>query len=256
MTETLPYPSATRQPPPFGPVLGRVLLAGVLAGVLAGAFSLLVTERTIAPALALEEARTAADAGSPAHAGEVFSRTTQMWGGFLGTVLAAVVFSVLFAVAYAMVRHRLPARTDFGRMVLLAVIGFGVFALLPALTVPANPPAVGDPGTITTRTGIYAAVLLCGAVIAMLVSALVSLLRSRGASVAAVAAVLLALVLVLLPGSPDTIPGDVPATVVWNPATVVWNFRLASLGQLAVLWAVLGLVGGWLVDRLAGTSTS
>ncbi|SNR82024.1 CbtA family protein [Blastococcus mobilis] len=83
--------------------------------------------------------------------------------------------------------------------------------------------------------------------------ALVSLLRSRGVSVAGTAtaataatAVLLALVLVFLPGSPDTIPGDVPATV-------VWNFRLASLGQPAVLWAALGLVGGWLVDRLAGS---
>ena len=43
--------------------------------------------------------------------------------------------------------------------------------------------------------------------------------------------------------APDTIAADVPAAV-------VWNFRLASLGQLAVLWAGLGLVSGWLLDRL------
>ena len=253
MTDTRAPTLPTRQPPSFGQLLLRVVGAGMIAGVLAGLFSLLVTERAIAPALALEEARAAE---TPAHAAELFGRTAQLAGGFLGTVLAAVVFSVLFATVYALVRHRLPGRSDFGRIVLLAAIGFGVFALLPALKIPANPPAVGDPGTVTTRTGIYAAVLLSGVVMAMLVAALVSLLRSRGASVPATAtaaaagtAVLLALVLVLLPANPDAIAPDVPAAV-------VWNFRLASLGQLAVLWSSLGLAAGWLVDRLTRGSLS
>jgi predicted cobalt transporter CbtA len=33
------------------------------------------------------------------------------------------------------------------------------------------------------------------------------------------------------------------------PATVLWQFRLASLGTQAVLWATLGLLFGWLTDR-------
>ena len=249
MTDTLDQRPTTGQPR-FGQLFNRLLLAGVIAGTLAGAFSLLVTERAMAPALALEEARSATDAGAQARTEELFSRGMQLWGGLLGTVAAAVVFSVLFTTAYALLRHRLPARTDFGRLVLLAAVGFGVFALLPAVKLPANPPAVGDPATVGVRTGLYAAVLLSGLIAVLLISALVSLLRSRGISVAATAtaaavtaAVLLALILALLPGSPDTIPADVPAAV-------VWNFRLASLGQLAVLWAALGLAGGWLVDRL------
>jgi len=156
----------------------------------------------------------------------------------------------VFAAVYALVRHRLPARTDLARVTLLAAIGFGIFALLPALKIPANPPAVGDPATVGTRTAIYGGVLLCGVITAMLVSALVSVLRSRGVSIAATAtaavialAVLVALVLVVVPGNPDSIAEDVPASV-------VWNFRLASLGQLAVLWTALGLGGGWLLDRL------
>jgi predicted cobalt transporter CbtA len=48
----------------------------------------------------------------------------------------------------------------------------------------------------------------------------------------------------LVPESPDAIAADVPAAV-------VWDFRLASLGQLAVLWTTLGLTAGYLVDRLA-----
>ena len=238
-------PASAGAEPTFTRLLGHLLLAGLVAGALTGAYSVLVTQPAMTPALAIEQART----GRHGQAEELVGRAGQVWGGVLGAVLAAVVFAVLLAVAYALLRHRLPARTDVGRLVLLAALGFGVFALLPALKIPANPPGVGDPATVTTRTGIYAAVLFSGLAIAVLVSGLVSLLGSREVSVgatvtaagAAVAA-LVAVVLVLVPGSPDAIPADVPADV-------VWDFRVASLGQLAVLWAALGSVGGWLVER-------
>lgn len=248
---------AVQQSPPlgFGRLFGRLVLAGLIAGAVAGVFSLLVTERAMTPALELERIRQTTDGGRPAG-GEVFSRATQLVGGFLGTLLAGVALAVVFAVVYGLIRHRLPGRGDFTRVALLATIGFGVFALLPAVKIPTNPPAVGDPGTVGTRTAVYGAVLLCGVATAMLVSALVSLLRSRGASVASTSiaavvagAVLLGLVLGLLPGTPDTIPADVPASI-------VWDFRIASLGQLAVLWATLGLLGGWLLDRLERHSTA
>ena len=248
MNSTIDHPR-TEQSLRFGALLGRGVLAGLIAGALAGLFSLLVTERAIAPALDLEEARAAAE-GATHHGEELFSRGEQLLGGFLGTVAAGIALAVVFATVYALVRHRLPGGTDVSRTAVLAAIGFGIFALLPAMKIPANPPAVGDPGTVETRTALYGAVLLVGVITAMLVAALVSALRSRGTgdaptAVAATVAtgVLLALVLVLLPNNPDTIAADVPAAV-------VWNFRLASLGQLAVLWVSLGLASGWLLDRL------
>jgi predicted cobalt transporter CbtA len=217
--------------------------------VLAGVYSLLVTERTITPALDLEEARAAAEGGHE-HVEELFTRPEQLLGGFLGTVLAGLVLAVVFATVYGLVRHRLPGRTDVGRTALLAAIGFGVMALVPALKIPANPPAVGDPETVGLRTAIYGGVLLCGIVGAVLVAALIGWLRRRGTGDATTAiaatvaaAALLTLVLVLVPDNPDTVAADVPTSV-------VWNFRLASLGQLAVLWAGLGLTSGWLLDRL------
>ena len=248
MTRTPNSPATADRPFGFGRLFGRLVLAGLIAGALAGVFSLLVTERAIAPALALEESRAVAEDGH--QQAEVFSRGTQLLGGFLGTLVAGVLLAVVFAAVYGLIRHRLPGRTDLTRVALLAAIGFAIFALLPALKIPANPPAVGDPDTVGTRTEIYGAVLLCGIITAMLVSALISFLRSRGISTGATAAagaaataVLLGLVLVLLPDNPDGIAADVPAAV-------VWNFRIASLGQLAVLWAALGLGGGWLVNRL------
>ena len=254
MSEALAQSSA-RPSLRFGSLLSRLLLAGVVAGALSGAYAVLVTERAMAPALAIEESRPTIGTDAEGHAAELFTRGTQTLGGFLGAVFAAVVFAVLLATAYAAVRHRLPGRTDFGRLALMSMLGFAVFALLPALKIPANPPAVGDPTTVSTRTGIYAAVLLSGVVAAMLIAALVSFLRGRGVGLpatttaaAAALAVLVGAILILLPASPDAVPDDVPAAV-------IWDFRIASLGQLLVLWAALGLVGGWLVDRLASSSS-
>lgn len=246
--QTAERQALNEQPPTFPALLSRLAIAGAISGVLSGAWAVMVTERALEPALAIEAARPT---DSQEHPVEVVSRTTQLLGGFLGTLIAAVVFSVVVAAVYAVTRHRLPGRTDVGRMTTLAAVGFAVFALLPAVKIPANPPAVGDPGTVSTRTAIYAAVLICGAATALIVSFLVSTLRRHGAdpaTVAVLAAVatvaLLALTVLLVPGSPDVIPPDVPAAV-------VWDFRLASLGQLAVLWASLGLAGGWLVDRIS-----
>ncbi len=247
-------PRAQTTPPfSFPQLLGRLTLAGLFAGLLAGAWLLLVTEPTIRSALAVEEARQTTGV-SESHE-ELFGRTIQLVGGVLGTVMTGVLLAVVFATVYGKVRHRLPGRTDLARATLLAAIGFGIVGLLPAITIPANPPGVGSPHTVSNRTAIYGAVLLCGVVIAMLTAALVSLLKDRGvrtapAAVAAtvLAAALAALVVVLMPGSPDIVPADFPATV-------VWNFRLASLGQLLVLWAGMGVAGGWLLDRAARRST-
>ena len=233
--------------------MSRLAMAGLAAGALSGVWFMLVTARTITPALAIEDARSAAGTGGGE---EMFGRTTQLFGGVVGAGLAGLLVAVMFAAVFAGVRHRLPAHSDFGRLVILSAIGFGVFALLPALKIPANPPAVGDPSTVGIRTAIYGGVLAAGLLVALLVSAVVSALNGHDISLPVTVimavlagAVLVTLVVTLLPDSPDAIPDDVPAAV-------VWNFRLASLGQLAVLWATLGLVGGALVESLARRPTA
>jgi len=55
-------------------------------------------------------------------------------------------------------------------------------------------------------------------------------------------------VFALVPGTPDTVPADVPATL-------LWDFRLASLTQLAVMWATLGVTFGLLVQTRTARST-
>ncbi|MDP9391775.1 MAG: hypothetical protein M3P89_10420 [Actinomycetota bacterium] len=85
-TASAEVPASTA--PPFGALLAHIAAAGLVAGALSGTWSLLITERAIEPALAIEEARSATGGGD---AEEMFSRTTQVLGGLLGAVLAGLV---------------------------------------------------------------------------------------------------------------------------------------------------------------------
>jgi predicted cobalt transporter CbtA len=229
----------------FGFLLRRGVAAGGAAGVVAAAVIWLVVEPVLRRALALEAAEMA-HAGH--HEEPLVSRDAQVLGGALTTVVVGVLFGVVFAVVFARLRHRLPGGTDFGRSVMLAALGFGVFSLLPAVTYPANPPGVGDPATVTERTLLYVLSVLMGLLVVTVVAMVhraVSGRRLRSGQVvgvdALVAGVGLVAVLTLLPSSPDQVPADIPADL-------LWDFRLASLAQLASMWAALGLVFGLLLE--------
>ncbi|GAA2747037.1 CbtA family protein [Terrabacter aerolatus] len=245
----------------FGSVLRRGVLAGMLAGLAAAVMIWLVVEPVIRRALVIEDLRSmhggqAAPPGFAAHGGgePLVSRTAQVVGGAVTSVVVGIAVGVIFAVVFARVRERLPGRGDFGRSMVLAAIGFAAVSLLPALKIPSNPPAVGDPSTVGRRTMLYAVVLLLGVAVAVVVPTMDRRLALRGVvastrwalDVAAVV-VLLALVLLLVPGSPDQVPADVPADL-------VWDFRLASLAQLATMWLALGLAFGLLMERIAARS--
>jgi hypothetical protein len=252
MAETLHRSPSAERPVRFGQLLGRLVLAGLVAGALAGVFSVLVTERAIAPALEIEQARAAA--GGQDHDPELFGRGTQLLGGFLGTLLAGAALAVVFAAVYGLVRHRLPGRTDFARVTLLAAIGFGVVALLPALKIPANPPAVGDPDTIGQRTTLYFLMVLLSVLLAVATVILGKRLAPRlgnwNATLAAGAFFLLAVgsAYAFLP-SFNEVPKDFPATL-------LWQFRLAALAVQATLWTSFGLIFGLLAERVLAPRTA
>jgi predicted cobalt transporter CbtA len=227
-------------------LLRRGAMAGAVAGLCAALVLWLVVEPVIRRALVIEEARGGAHHD---HAAEesLVPRGLQVLAGAATALVVGVVFGLVFAVVFARLRRRLPGGTDLGRALVLAAFGFTAFTLLPALTAPANPPGVGDPATVTQRTLVYALAILLGVLGIGAVGAVDRNLRIRGVqdplrpALVVVAAVLwLVVVLLAVPGSPDTVPDDVPATL-------LWDFRLASLAQLATMWLVLGLVFGTLV---------
>ena len=236
----------------------RLLLHGVKAGAAAGVVAALVmwlaVEPAIRRALVVEEAR----AGGHHHAEEpLVSRAAQVGVGLLTSTLAGVMVGVLFAVVFAKARHRLPGGYDAPRAWVLAAGGFVTCTLLPAVTVPANPPAVGDPATVTERSLLYLLTILLGLLAAGATAWLRTVLRdstamhdpARTALTVAGGVALLVGVVLVVPPTPDAVPADVPAAL-------LWDFRVASLAQLGAMWLVLGLVFGVLTGRRPAAETA
>ncbi|WP_203336570.1 CbtA family protein [Nocardioides limicola] len=232
----------------FPQLLRRGVAAGAIAGALAAVYLLLLVEPLIEKALVIEEARE--HGHSHGHEEELVSRLGQVLGAIGTLAVVGIIFGIVLAVVFAASRDRLPVVHDHGRSALLAGIGFVVFALLPAIKLPANPPGVGDPDSVDQRTVIYLALIVLGIALAVAALSLDRTLAGHGLTGPVRSTLLIggsvlvaAVVLVLLPASQDAVADDIPAAL-------LWEFRLASLGQLAVLWAALGLTFGVLVSRL------
>ncbi|MCA1712253.1 MAG: CbtA family protein [Actinobacteria bacterium] len=215
-------------------VAARGATAGAVAGLLSSIWSLALVEPLLQRAIDLEGAGD----------GPVSRRVQRLVGLPAGTVLVGIALGLLFALTYRVVPSRVA---PWSRSLALAVGAFTALVLIPQLVYPGNPPGVGSPDTIGERTNTYLVAVLLGVVV--VTSAYVALreLSRRGwpvparQSIVAVGAVLaVAVGYALLPPSPDPVDA---------PASLVWQFRLVSLGGLAVLFGVLGATFGVLTER-------
>ncbi len=218
-------------------------IAGVIGTLTTSAILLLLGERSIGDAIALEEA--AATDGQAHEA--LFSRPMQILGGALGLMLFGLFMGAIFGVVFAANRHRLGGGTDWQRARRLAAIGFVTLYLVPFVKYPPNPPAVGNPDSINERTIAYLSLVLLAIIAAVVGGQTLAWLRARGTSAhlcgpgAMVAwLVIVGLGIALLPANPDAIE---------VPVDLIWRFRLASAaGQLA-FWVTTGVAFGWLTER-------
>ncbi|PTM49099.1 CbtA family protein [Phreatobacter oligotrophus] len=250
-----------------GGLLLRGMLVGVIAGLLAFGFARVFGEPQIDRAIAFEELMTKATTSAPVAAhthdataaggvhthdnapeAELVSRDTQAGLGLLtGVVIygAAIggLFALVFAFAYGRVGH-LGARATAA---LLALGAYVAIVLVPNIKYPASPPAVGNPDTVGSRTGLFFLMIVVAVAALILAVALAQRLRTRlgtwnAAILAGVTfAVFIAIVQYALP-SVDEVPDQFSAVV-------LWRFRAASLGIHAVLWTTIGLLFGALTER-------
>ncbi|MEU1789229.1 CbtA family protein [Streptomyces sparsogenes] len=233
---------------PVLPLLRRGLAAGGLAGLAAGLFSLLLAEPLMDRAIRLEERRQegehshAAAAAAVKHHEELFSRGTQHFGLVVTAVVVGLALGVFFAVAHALVHRRSDASArPWPRAIALAAAGFAGLSLLPGLRYPANPPGVGDAGTVGDRQLMWVAAVVIGTLGMVLAWQVHTRLTAAGRAPTvcqtAVAGTLVAVLLALfaLPDNPDPVPVE---------GTLLWDFRMLSLASHAVMWAVLGATFG------------
>jgi predicted cobalt transporter CbtA len=238
----------------------RGLLAGLVAGLVAFGVAYVVGEPSVNASIAIEESAGSghdhADETTPSDgpAATEVSRSLQATAGLLtGTMIAGVTLGGLVGVISALVLGRLGRLGVRGVSLSVASMGFVSVTLLPFLAYPPNPPAVGHPETIGTRTALYF-ILVAISIIAAITAVLVGRkLADRWggwyATLAAVGGYLAVTItaITLLP-TYDEVPADFPATV-------LYQFRVASLITQLALWATLGVVLGELLHRLQRRSS-
>ncbi|MCY0919274.1 MULTISPECIES: CbtA family protein [unclassified Streptomyces] len=225
-------------------LLVRGMLAGLLAGVAAFLVAYLLGESKVDAAIAIEEAgaHEHGDEGAPV------SRALQATAGLgTGTLLYGVAIGGIAALVFCYALGRIGR---FGPRATALLVSGGLFLtvnLVPFIKYPSNPPAVGDPETVTQRTTLFVLMIalsvLLGVGALILGRRLAPRLGNWNASIVAAFAFLVAIGLsyALLPGINEVPEGF--------PAALVWQFRLATLALQAVTWATFGLTFGHLAER-------
>jgi hypothetical protein len=230
-----------------GKLLMRGMLAGIVAGLLTFAFARVAGEPLVETAISLEEKMHAAE-----HAGEheedIVSRGTQAGLGLLtGVVAYGMAFGGLFALTFAYLYGRVGRIGARALSAWLAVGAFVAVVLVPTIKYPANPPSVGDPETIGSRTGLFFLMIVTSLVV-MVFSMKVRkhLLPRLGQWNASIAGgiVFVAIIAAIQLALPTV--NEVPEAF---PAVVLWKFRITALGMQAIMWAVIGLLFGAMVER-------
>lgn len=247
-----------------GGLLLRGMLAGIIAGLLAFGFARVFGEPQVERAIAFEalsaqgahshgadeaQARHSHGAADAEEEPALVSREVQSTIGLLtGVIVYGAGLGGLFALVFAFAYGRIGDLEPRSLAALLAIAAFLAVYLVPALKYPANPPAVGQPETIGDRTGLYFFMVAYAiAALAFVVSIgrhLASRLGRWNGWLAASAAfiVIIAIGQALLPDITE-VPADFPAVV-------LWRFRVASLGTQLVLWSGIGLIFGFLAERI------
>lgn len=233
----------------IGKFLLRGLLAGLIAGVIAFGFAFVFGEPSVDGAIAFEEQMAPADeAHSEEEGAASISRDTQKSIGLLtGITVLGVTLGGIYAVVFSFANGRLGQLDSRQTALVVAALCFVTVFLTPWLKYPASPPASTFDDTIAFRTTLYFLMLVLS--IALTVATLLvrsELARRLGqwnATVyAAVGYVAVVLVLTALMPTVNEVPEGFPASV-------LWEFRVASLGIQAVLWAGIGTIFALLVDR-------
>ncbi|MFD8307887.1 CbtA family protein [Streptomyces sp. NPDC059690] len=230
-------------------LLVRGMLAGLGAAVPALVFAYLVGEGPVDAAITFESAH------SHEHGEELVSRSLQSTAGLAtGVLVFGVAIGGIAALAFCFALGRIGRFSARATAALTALAAFLTVYLVPMLKYPANPPAVGNPDTIGKRTALFflmiALSVLLGIATVLLGRRLAPRWGNWNASIAAGVSfvAVVAVAMVTLPAG-DSIPRHFPAAD-------LWEFRLASIGIQAVLWAGFGLFFGFLAERVLEPRTA
>jgi len=223
------------------------MLVGIVAGLLAFGFAKIFGESQIDRAIAFEDQMDRAKGEAPGP--EMISREVQSGLGLLtGVVVYGTALGGLFSLAFAFAYQRVGHASARVTAALLACAGFLSLVLVPELKYPANPPSIGQPGTIGYRSELFFLMILISVAALVLAIMIARHLAPRYGSWNAgllSAAAFIGVIVIAQLLLPDI--SEVPDQF---PAAVLWHFRIVSLGIQLILWSTFGLLFGAVAERV------
>jgi predicted cobalt transporter CbtA len=231
-----------------GNLVLRGIIVGIVAGLLAFGFAKVFGEPWVDLAIGYEEAQAGpADPSAPEEPALVSRGMQSTFGLMTGLVLMGAGLGGLFAVVFAFANGRIAGLGPQQTSAMLALLIWTGFYFVPFLKYPANPPASSDDTTINFRSAVY--LFMVAISIASMIGAWLlrqRLVRDYGAWYASLIAgwayvVVIAAFYIMMPSINET-PADFPAVV-------LYDFRMASVGIQVVLWASIGLLFGYVVEK-------
>lgn len=226
------------------------LISGAIAGTILGAVNQVVVEPYVERAIEIEM-ESARQSGEMINPIEFAAYRFWQKGGEIaaGTILGLSLGS-LFGIVFAYGRDSAPGSSNLKKALFIACIMWIVLFLVPALKYPANPPAVGDPGTIYQRQGLYLAFLAISGFSALGLALLynrVGALPAKKVIIPAVYAVIISGAYFAMPANPDQISA---------PLDLVVSFRIVSALTITMFWMLLGVILGAFWDKLKPHETA
>jgi predicted cobalt transporter CbtA len=226
------------------------ILSGAITGTILALINLGIVEPFIERAIALENERAATDSEMINPIEFNSYRIWQRGGEIAAGTILGVSLGSLFGMVFAYSRSSIPARNNTKKALILAGIMWLVLFVVPALKYPGNPPAVGNPDTLSYRQSLYITYLTIsgfGALGLALLYRKLGTMQAKKFIIPAVYAAVMILAYLAMPPNPDEITA---------PMDLVIGFRLASGFTMSVFWGLLGIILGTFWDKLKPHETA
>jgi hypothetical protein len=174
----------------------------------------------------------------------------QRVGLVAGLVIITAVYGLLFTGGYWLTRRAAPDWHPLATALVVGVLGFWTFSLFPFFKFPVNPPGIGEESTLLYRQYFQLVTILLSAAGTVGVLVAIRAINTgavglaqralRYGGIAAAYLVLVAVILLAVPGNPDPVPVPIDLLELFRTLTVMGHFlqwMLLGLGVgLVIMW--------------------